>query len=188
MDRRSAVATRVVACSLVLACSEPTNLSPNLGPVPDGSLRTGTTGYVAASVGGTGEFVQYQFTVIARFENRSAAPVFLARCFPTSPQPMYGIVEADSSSVEVAYDPAWACVGHNNQFQILPGQARVDTFLVRGPNSFDETKQQAIGVTSGVFRLILFVASAPGDGPPATPGSLGISNAFVVRTSKLFPP
>ena len=58
------------------------------------------------------------------------------------------------------------------------------TFLVRGPNAFDEIKQQAIGVTDGVFRFGLFVTSAPGDGAQAAPGSLGISNAFSVRTSQ----
>jgi hypothetical protein len=173
-----------MACSVVLACSATTDASRDLGPVPDGSLMTDATGYVARTVAGTRPPLQeYRFTVVTRFENRSAAPVFLARCFPNSPEPIYGIVAADGSATESAYDPIWACVGHNNQFQILPGAVRVDTFLVRGPNAFDEIKQQALGVTAGVFRLTLFVASVPGDGAPAAPGSLGISNAFVVRTS-----
>ena len=152
--------------------------------MPDGSLMTDATGYIAKPIGGAGQFVQYEFEVVTRFENRSAAPVFLARCFPNSPQPTYAILAADSSAIQSAYDPGWACVAHNNQFQILPGAVRVDTFLVRGPNTFDEAKQEGIGVTSGSFRLMLFVASTHGDAAPPAPGSLGISNAFVVRTSK----
>jgi len=144
---------------------------------------TDATGYVAEPIAPSPRPIVYQFTVVTRFENRSGVPVFLARCFPHSPQPMYGVFPTDSSAIQVAYDPSWACVGHSNQFQILPGAVRVDTFLLRGPNAFDVTKQQAIGVTSGVFRLVLWVASAPGDGAPPAPGSLGISNRFVVRTA-----
>ena len=168
----------------VLGCRTATDPVQNLGPVPDGSLMTDATGYVAKSLGGAGPFVQYEFAVETRFENRSTAPVFLARCFPDSPQPMYGIVAADSSGIQSAYAPFWGCVAHNDQFQILPGAVRVDTFLVRGPTASDAANPEGIGVTSGVFRLMLFVASAPGDGAPAAPGALGISNAFVVRTSK----
>lgn len=183
------IAMRIVACSVVVACSANTDPSRDLGPVPDGSLMTDVTGYVAQRVAGTAPPLQeYQFAVITRFQNRSTAPVYLARCFPNSPQPIYGIVVADGSKTEAAYDPAWGCVGHNSQFQVLPGGVRVDTFLVRGPNGFDEGKQQAIGITSGVFRLVLSVASAPGDGAPAAPGALGISNAFAVHTSSQLAP
>lgn len=166
-----------------LACAGPTEVS-NLGPVPDGSLMTDATGYVARQIAGSAQPVQYQFTVVSRFQNRSDAPVYLARCYPTSPQPTYSIGAADGADIESAYNPNWACVGHDKQFEILPGAVRVDTFLVQGPNTFDEIKQQAIGATDGVLRLFFSVASAPGDGAPQAPGSLGVSNAFVVRTSK----
>ena len=117
--------------------------------------------------------------VVTRFENRSAAPVFLARCLPESPQPRYAIVQAESSAVEPAYDPIWACVAHNNHFKLAPGAVRIDTFRVNGPNAFPGTV--AIG---GVFRLKLFVRAVPGNGALAATDSLGISNAFAVRTSK----
>jgi hypothetical protein len=52
---------------------------------------------------------------------------------------------------------------------------------VRGPNAFDDVKQQAIGATDGVFRLFLIVSSGPDSLETAVgPGS----NAFVVRASK----
>ncbi len=175
-------ASRVIVCGGLLACAS-SDLPTGLGPVPDGSLVTDATAYVAEPIAGAGQPVQYQFAVIARFENRSASPVYLGRCFPNSPQPMYSIIAADSSAIVSAYEPYWGCVAHNNQFEILPGAVRVDTFLVHGPNAFDEVKQQGIGVTNGVFRLFLFVGAAPGDVPPPAPGSLGISNAFIVRTA-----
>lgn len=177
-------ATSLGICTWALACSAPTEVRQDLGPVPDGSLMTDATGYVARQIAGTAQPVQYQFTVITRFQNRSSAPVYLGRCYPTSAQPKYGIGAADGAAVESAYNPNWACVGHDNQFEILPGAVRIDTFLVQGPNSFDVIKQQAIGATDGVFQLFLAVASAPGDGAPPAPSSLGMSNAFVVRTSK----
>ena len=178
-----AVAICAFVCGVGLACTTTTDLSRDLGPVPDGSLMTDATGYVAHVTGIAPPAQEFQFTVIARFENRSAAAVFLARCFPTSPQPIYAIVTADGSATEVAYNPDRACVGHSNQFQILPGAVRVDTFLVRGPNAFDEIKQQAIGVTSGEFRFDAVRGKRSGRRRPSAPGSLGISNAFVVRTA-----
>jgi hypothetical protein len=179
---RFGVLSRGVICGWLLACAAPTEVPRDLGPVPDGSLMTDVMAYVARQIPGSAQPTEYQFTVITRFQNRSAAPVYLARCFPTSPQPMYSVGSADGSAVESAYGPYWACVGHNNQFEILPGAVRVDTFVVRGPNAFDEIKKQPIGVTDGVFRLSLFVATGRGDGAPAAPGSLGLSNAFSVRT------
>ena len=175
---------RVVVCSTMLACTTTTDLSRDLGPVPDGSLTTDATGYLAEPIVGTVRPLQYQFKLITRFENRSRSPVFLGRCYPNSPQPIYSIVSADGSALESAYNPNWACVGHDSQFQLLPGAVRVDTFTLQGPNVFDPSKQQAVGATSGMFRLALSVRSAPGDGAPAAPGSLGMSNAFVVRTSR----
>ena len=149
----------------------------DLGPVPDGALTTDATGYVAEWIVGTQPRL-YQFPVITRFENRTAAPVLLGRCLPDSPQPRYAIVQADFSRVGPAYNPEWACVAHNKHFQLLPGAVRVDTFRIQGPNLFPS--RVAIG---GVFRLKLFVRTASGDAPTAG-DSLGISNAFVVRRSK----
>lgn len=184
MRKGRSSAVLVVVYGIAASCSSPTARSAELGPVPDGSLMTNASAYVAERIPGTSRPARYQFAVITRFENRSKAPVYLGRCFPNSPQPEYDLVPGDSSSVRSAYSQIWACVGHDSQFQVAPGAARIDTFHVQGPNMFDETKQEAIGTTSGVFRLMLFVASAPGDGAPRVAGALGLSNAFRVRTSE----
>jgi len=156
----------------------------DLGPVPDGSLMTDATGYVAEPVAGSAGPVRYRFRIITRFQNRSTAPVYLARCDLASPQPIYFLFPADSSASESDYNPFWACVGHDKQFEVLPGAVRVDTFRIVGPNAFDGTHPQGVGATDGAFRLSLDVRSTSGDGAPRVPGSLGRSNAFVVRTSK----
>jgi hypothetical protein len=179
-----AVVFGAVIFGWVLACTAPTEAPRDLGPLPDGSLMTDATGYVAQQIVGSARPIRYRFTVITRFQNRSVAPVYLARCFPSSPQPMYSIGSADGSATESAYAPIWGCVGHDNQFEILPGAVRVDTFSVQGPNLYDEIQQQGLGATSGTLRLSLLVASARGDGAREAPGSLGVSNAFIVRTAK----
>jgi hypothetical protein len=167
---------RSVACTGALTPGGPTDVPPDLGPVPDGSLMTDATGYVARQIcAQPGEF---QFTVISRFQNRSEAPVYLPRCYPTSTQPMYGIFTGDSATVGSAYAPGWACVGTDNPFEVLPGAVRVDTFLLRGPNSWDGITNQPLGATDGVFRLFLVVSGPRGE--TVGPGS----NAFIVRTSK----
>ena len=182
MRRTVVVVSRMLVCSCALACRDATGLPRDLGPVPDGSLMTNATSYVAERIAGSTRPVRYRFAVITRFQNRSAAAVYLDRCFPDSPQPIYGIGVADSSGRESAYAPFWACVGHNNQFEVLPGAVRVDTFVVEGPNMFDEVKQQAIGATTGKFRLSLSLRGVPGESAPQLPGTLGVSNAFIVRT------
>jgi hypothetical protein len=171
----------IALCSAVPACD--TSTEPrDLGPVPSGSLTTDATGYVADRVGSTG-LGDYEFSVISRFENTTAAPVYLVRCSPDSPRPEYLVSTADGSEDESAYNPIWACVGGAIPFEILPGAVRIDTFHVQGPNSFDEVKKQSSGRTEGVFRLSILVGSG-GSGTPAVPDSLGVSNAFVVRTSE----
>lgn len=173
----------MVICAWVLGCAARTISPRDLGPVSDGALVTDATGYVAQRVVGSARPIQYRFTVISRFQNRSAAAVYLARCYPDSPQPIYGIGAADSSAVASAYEPFRACVGHESQFEVLPGTARVDTLHVQGPNVFDGVRQRALGATSGVFRLKFFVSSARGYRVPGARDTLVVSNAFIVRTS-----
>jgi hypothetical protein len=74
-------------------------------------------------------------------------------------------------------------VGHDQQFEILPGAVRVDTLDVDGPNVFDGRTHEPYGVKEGTFRLYFDVTVARGDGAPA-PDAQRFSNAFVVRTTE----
>lgn len=156
----------------------------NLGPVPNGPFTTDVTGYIARLVPGSAPQTQYRFTVISRYENRGSVSLYLGRCFPTSPQPLWSVGLADTSETGFAYVQIWACVGHDQQFELAPGAVRVDTLQILGPNAFDHNTHQPLnGITNGQFCLYYDVRLAPGDGAASAPMSVRLSNAFVVRTS-----
>ena len=177
------IAIGMVCVSLLPGgCSGVTDPLPDLGPVPDGVFMTDATGYVARRIPDSGTVPRYRFTVITRYENRGTASLFLGRCFPTSPQPVFSVVAA-GSSVRSGYEYVWACVGHDKQFEVPPSAVRVDTLHVEGPNTFDGVTHQAIGVTSGRFKLLFTVGLVAGDGVPGAPLPVRLSNEFLVRTS-----
>jgi hypothetical protein len=169
-----------VGCILVASCDTPTEPLRDLGPVPDGAFTTDATGYVARRIYGSGDASIYRFTLISRFENRGAVSLYLGRCFPNSPQPLFTVVLADSPSKASGFEQFWACVGHDKQFEILPGGVRIDTLQVVGPNAFDGRTQKPFGPTEGQFRLYFDVRLTLGDGAMPAPESIRVSNAFVV--------
>lgn len=177
---RASLAAAFLSCTTLAACSgiaEPTGL----GPVPDGAFTTDATGYVAQRLEGSAN--RYHFTVISRFENRGTVPLFLGRCLPTSSQPLFSVIVADSSSAESGYAQIWACVGHDQQFEITPGGVRVDTLQITGPNVFPSGSSTGVGITSGKFQLYFDVRLTRGDGGTSAPAAVRGSNAFLVRTS-----
>src|SRR5207248_4714557 len=156
--------TLLACASLLLAavCGE-----RNLGPVPDGPFTTDSTGYVAVGTKGK-QSTSYRFTVISRLQNRGSVPLYIDRCRPDSRQPLYSVglaANADtaryrrhrSANDESAYMAIGACVGTDNPFEILPGEARIDTVEVRGPNEFDGHTMKPIGTTSGRFQMVVRV-------------------------------
>jgi len=143
---------------------------------------TDLTGYVAQRVESSS--FQFRFTVITRFQNRGAVPLYLGRCFPNSPTPIFGVEAADGSSTQSAYDRMWACVGHDQQFEVLPGAVRIDTLVVEGPTMIDGYSHLPIGVFEGAFLLHFDVQLARGDGGVRALDAVSRSNAFIVRTAK----
>src|SRR4249919_3890048 len=91
----SAIAA-IVSAALIASCSSPLE---NLGPVPAGAFTTDATGYLAHRLPGT--LPRYQFRIIGRFENRGTSTVYLGRCFPNSPQPLFSVVS--TTTVESGY-------------------------------------------------------------------------------------
>jgi hypothetical protein len=165
---------------MLAACSGITE-PIGLGAVPDGAFTTDATGYVAQRLAGSAN--RYHFTVISRFENRGTVPLFLGRCFPNSSQPLFSVNVAESSSAESGYMQVWACVGHDQQFEIAPGGVREDTLQVTGPNVFPSGSATGFGITSGKFQLYFDVRLTRGDGGTPAPAAVHLSNAFLVRTS-----
>ena len=165
------------ALLLTAACDASTS-PENLGAVPNVAFTTDATGYVAQRMQGSLE--RYTFTVISRYQNRGAVPVYLGRCDPTSPQPLFS-VSLSNGAGESAYDQPRGCVGHDKQFMLLPGAIRIDTLTIGGPNEFPHGSDIGFGVTSGRFRLFFDVRLAPGDGAPKAPAETRLSNEFAVR-------
>jgi hypothetical protein len=180
LRRHIAASAAALSSALVVSCSSPAEPGiDGLGPVPAGAFTTDATGYRAYRL--PGSLPRYQFRIISRFENRTVSTLYLGRCFPDSPQPLFTVM--NTAPVESGYGQVWACVGHDRQFAIAAGQVRIDTLLVEGPNVFQGGTNIAFGVTEGDFRLYYDVRLAPGDGAPTAPDSVKLSNAFRVRTS-----
>ena len=178
--RLSAIAVAAGAALLASCSSAVEPSSGDLGSVPAGAFTTDATGYTAYRL--PGGLPRYQFRLVSRFQNQGAATVYLGRCFPESPTPLFSVVS--TTAAESGYAQPWACVGHDQQFAIRPGEARVDTLLVQGPNMFEGGTSTPIGVSQGNFRLYYDVRLAPGDGAPPAPDAITLSNAFRVRTSE----
>jgi hypothetical protein len=172
------------ALILVVACGTAT-AARNADPASSG-LHTDRTAYVATRVGGEGVYTQYGFRVEARFNNMSRDTLYLARCYPESPTPIYGVELVDTPAASfregAAYSGAWACVGHDRQIAVAPHSSRVDTLLIRGPNAWDGVSHIPFGTLTGRMRLRYEVQRCRGDGACAASGDAGRSNPFdVVR-------
>ena len=139
---------RVLLISVLLSgCS----LSGDTATEPsDLSLRVDQSSYVAVSQR-TEPPLTYTFNLVAQFENSSERTVYLARCYPDSPNPIYGLeLVGQEDEWGAAYNRAYACVGHENPIAVGPGETRTDTLMIAGPNSFADGPR---GVLEGQFRL-----------------------------------
>jgi len=126
-----AVVTLLGLSALVASCSSST-APGDLGPVPNGAFTTDAPGCVAYSL--PGEPFRYRFRIISRFENRGTSTLYLGRCYPNSPQPLFTVESA--TNVASGYAISWACVGPDRQFAIRSGEVRIDTLEIEGPNAF----------------------------------------------------
>jgi hypothetical protein len=122
------------------------------------SLQVDQTEYDAACVRGKGGACTYTFTLVARYHNPTADTLYINRCLPSDPTPEYGIVPVADSTEDAAYDPIWACVGHDRPVVVAPHATRIDTLQIEGPNSFDGKTNAPLGTFEGDFRLIYKVS------------------------------
>jgi hypothetical protein len=170
--------------SLVLApaCGAP--LATSGDPVADRlgelALRTDRTVYRAVAAGGDDPYHTFAFTLVAHLTNRTSAPVYLERCYPDTPYPIYTVVSTQED-VESAYAPVWACVGHDHSITVRPGETRTDSLRITGPNAWDGHTRQPFGVLAGRFRLSYTVGTCPAVTGCEVPGRVRESNEFEVR-------
>lgn len=167
-----------LACGVVWSCGDA------FGPPPDRAsepVQTDRTRYTATPTGDAAPgFVEYEFTIVATFTNPTDDTVYLGRCFPDSPGPVYGVdLVSPEDEWGAAYSRFWGCVGHDQQFAVAPGAARVDTLRISGPTAWQGGAY--LGLLEGLFRLRYSVRTGPGDGAPEAPDDLESSNVFEVR-------
>ena len=188
MFKRTEVIPITLGCLTVLACGTSGQLPANHPATRDHTLTTDATAYVARPMEGLGRRQRYHFVLISRFENRGSKSLYLGRCLPDSDEPLFTVVNGDSTATDrrsgSAYSTVWGCVGHDRQFEIRPGAVRIDTLEVQGPNSFDGRTGEAFGRLEGKLRLYFVVRRAPGEDVPQLPPSESVSNIFSVRVSQ----
>ena len=175
MGSRSRLGVVLGCLAAISGCSAPTDSIVGLAP-DEFVLSTDQPSYRAMSMGGTGPYRGYGFTVIARFTNHAESTVYLARCLPTTPFPVYGVA-AIGDPEGAAYNGAWGCVGHDQQIAVAPGATRIDTLQLKGPNGV--SGGVPLGAFAGQMRLVYEVQGCRGDGACRIPGA-GESNLFTV--------
>lgn len=181
---RTPAATALVISALSLGCGTPTGPTNPLGPASAGFLTTDATTYQATAFETVWDQPRYVFQVIATFHNRLAVPVYLGRCYPDTPHPIYGVEAVDAEGSRSGYDPAWACVGHDRPIEVAAGATRVDTLRIEGPTAFDGRTHEPIGRVVGRFRLVYDVWLGKDEGASRAPNLIRASNAFVVETGR----
>ena len=176
-----------------LGCGGSSSLAPDgsatlgLEGRPEGSFTTDSVAYTARQIQEPWASVPiYGFTVVTRFTNPTSAPLYLWTCYPDAAPPVYSVLAADGGFDGVAYNAAWACVGHDRPIRVDPGGTRIDTITVRGPNRFDGITHQPIDrVVEGKFQLQFAVQSCRAEGDCAIRDhALTRSNEFTVHLSK----
>lgn len=175
--RRAAVLMRrsapVFLAFALAACAPASDPAPGpAGHSAELSLRTDRAAYEARYVEGEGNHRRFGFRLVARFENRTGAAVFLDRCEPNSPRPIYSVEATDPARRGgFGYSPVWACAAHNRPIVVPPGAVRVDTLRIAGPNAWDGRTGERLGPMDGEFRLVY----------QSGPRALVRSKAFTVR-------
>ncbi|MBL0180651.1 MAG: hypothetical protein IPP98_16330 [Gemmatimonadetes bacterium] len=172
MIARHPMVVPALALAVLASCSD-----TGTGPSPDQFiLSTDQPSYTAGYIGGSGARRQYSFTLVARFTNNAESTVYLSRCTPDSPHPIFG-VSTVAGTEDAAYNGPWGCAGHNRHIAVRAGQTRIDTLLLTGPLGF--SGGLPLGTLSGPMRLAYEVQSCQGDGVCPIVGA-GASNVFTV--------
>lgn len=176
------VALAVLLSGFVAACGAPVATSDELtaGQSSQLTLQTDRAAYSAGFIGGEGPYRRYTVTVVARFTNKTSRPVYLERCYPDTPYPIYGIVSTEEGR-EAAYSAAWACVGHDRPIVVSLGETRTDSLHISGPNTWDGHTNQPSGDLVGRFRLSYAVGTCPSVYHCEVAARVSESNDFEVR-------
>ena len=184
MRRISHLGFLVLLGTLLGGCSSP----PDAFRDTSSPVLTDKTLYIARPefADCTGPGCPHAFTVEASYTNRTDRPLYLARCYPDSEAPIYGVrLVALGGEDESAYNLVWACVGHDEAIEVLPGETRVDTLRLEGPNAFDGETGEPYGALEGEFQLNYQVQICPEEDLTCILiYAAGRSNIFEVRLAR----
>jgi hypothetical protein len=95
---------------------------------------------------------RYRADIVTRIRNRSANSVFLARCYPHDRTPMFELVPVAADESWRNWGTVWACVGNSNPIEVRPGETRIDTLSIEGPDGRG-SGGEIFGRLDGTFRI-----------------------------------
>lgn len=130
-----------------------------------GMLRTDSREYTARA-----HPLGITFQIVARYENRTAGPVYLGRCTSRSPIPIYYIHAVNGDEVV----GQWACVG-TEPIRVEGGEVRIDTLRINRPEGLWRL------VPAPRFILRYEAGSCPDIISCPLPDSARVSKPFTVR-------
>jgi hypothetical protein len=152
------------------------------------TIQTDQTEYVAQFDSTLNKQDRYKFPLVARFENRTGVPIYLARCYPNTPYPIYNVrpdngkgVESSSNSLDNPYAAFVACVGHDNPIIVQPGEIRVDNLTISAPNGWSDDFLIPKDKLNGQFRLIYHAHFCRKRYNCKRPDTVQYSNIFTVH-------
>jgi hypothetical protein len=163
---------------LLPACSDQVAIGDTLPARANEPIQTDTTIYTARLIQGVPTNGRFAFPVVTRFANPAPDTIFLARCLPDFAYPLYSVVALEQTSPAAAYSQAWACGSHDQPVIVAPGQIRIDTLYLNGPNAWNDGIP--VGLLDGIFRLSFSRQGCRSDIGCGTPLELIDSNAFRV--------
>ena len=170
-----------IALAALIACGSSVPTSGDVTADQEGqvTLRTDRAAYQASLAGGEGPYRRYAVTLAAQLSNGLSIPLYLQRCYPDTPYPIYGVVSAEEGR-EAAYSPVWACVGHDRPIVLSAGKTRTDSLPVLGPNTWDGHTNMPSGDLVGRFRLGYLIGTCRAVVSCELPGGSIESNEFEV--------
>ncbi|MGE5749239.1 MAG: hypothetical protein ACM31F_04725 [Gemmatimonas sp.] len=122
---------------------------------------------------------RYRASVVTTLRNTSSKSVYLQRCDPRDSKPMFELIPVAADESWRNYGTMWACAGNSNPIEVLPGQTRVDTLVIEGPNGHSSSGQ-VFGRLVGKFRIGLLGRECE-DERCTLVDSSRFSNSFDVR-------
>jgi hypothetical protein len=128
-------------------------------------LQTDTSEYTARA-----HPLGIAFQIVARYENRTAGPVYLGRCTSGNPTPIYYIHAVNGDEVV----GQWSCVG-TEPIRVKVGEVRINTLRIDRPDALWRL------VPEPQFTLRYEAGSCPVIISCPLPDSARVSKPFSVR-------